>query len=91
MVGMKGKIMMMRMIKSVAKLSENDIGPLGSGQFINYVRVPREGAVGKISTYSYFVGGEGQTHSYVIFPKWICYIRNRAVKLFGREHISFIY
>ena len=25
--------------------------------FINYVRVPREGGVGKISTYSYFGGG----------------------------------
>ena len=36
------------------------------GLFINYVRVPRDGGVGKISTYSYF--GEGsQTHSYVIF------------------------
>ena len=29
------------------------------GPFINYVRVPREdGGIGKISTYSYFGGGE---------------------------------
>ena len=48
------------------------------------------GRVGKISTYSYFGGGKGQIHSYVIFPKSIFYIRNRAVKWFGRDHISFI-
>ena len=52
----------------------------------------REGGVGKISTYSYFEEGfeeGGQTHSYVIFSKSIFYIRNRAVKWFGRDHISF--
>ena len=31
----------------------------------------------------------GQTHSYVIFLKTIFYIRNRAVKWFSRDHISF--
>ena len=31
----------------------------------------------------------GQTHSYVIFSKSIFYIRNRAVKWFDRDHISF--
>ena len=54
------------------------------GPFINYVRVSREGGVGKISTYSYFGGA---THSYVIFSKSIFYIRNRAVKWFGKDHI----
>ena len=61
---------------------------LYKGPFINYVRVPREWEVGKISTYPYFEEG-GQTHSYVIFSKSIFYIRNRAVKWFGRDHISF--
>ena len=40
-------------------------------------------------TYSYFGGGRGQTHSYVIFSKSIFYIRNRVVKWFGRYHILF--
>ena len=57
-----------------------------TGSFINYVRVPREEEVGKISTYSYLKEG-GQTHSYVIFSKSIFVIRNRAVKWFGRDHI----
>ena len=34
--------------------------------------------------------GGVQTHSYEIFSKSIFYIRNRAVKWFGRDHISFI-
>ena len=59
------------------------------GPFINYVRVSRGEGVGKISTYSYLEGEGGQIHSYVIFYKSIFYIRNRAVKWFGREHISF--
>ena len=33
--------------------------------------------------------GGGQTRSYVIFSKSIFYIRNRAVKEFGRGHIPF--
>ena len=41
----------------------------GLGPIINYVRVPREGGMEKISTYSYF--GGGQTHSYVMFSKSI--------------------
>ena len=45
--------------------------------------------VGKISTYTYF-GEGGQTHSYVIFSESIFYIRNRAVKWFGSDHISFV-
>ena len=36
------------------------------------------GGVRKISIYSYFEGGGGQTHSYVIFSKSIFFIRNRA-------------
>ena len=36
------------------------------------------------------LGGGGQTQSYVIFSKSIFYIRNHAVKWFGRESISFI-
>jgi hypothetical protein len=44
--------------------------------------------VGKISKYSY-LGEGGQTHSYVIFSKSLFYIRNCAVKWFGRDHISF--
>ena len=31
----------------------------------------------------------GHAHSYVIFSKSIFYIRNRAVKWFGRDYISF--
>ena len=42
-----------------------------------YVRVRREGGIGKISTY--FEEG-GQNHSYIIFSKSIFYIRNSAVK-----------
>ena len=60
------------------------------GPVINYLRVQREGVVGKISTYSYFGGRGGQTNSYLIFSKLIFYIINRAVKWFGRDHISFI-
>ena len=61
------------------------------GPFNNYARVMREGGVGKISTYAYFFLGKGsQTYSYGIFSKSIFYIRNRGVKLFGRDHISFI-
>ena len=63
--------------------------PMALGPFINYVRVSDGGGVGKISTYSYF-GEEGQTHSYVMFSKSIFYIRNRVVKWFGRDHISFV-
>jgi hypothetical protein len=59
------------------------------GPFINYVSVSRGRGGGKISTYSY-LGEGGQTYSYVIFSKSIFYIRNRAVKCFGRDHISFI-
>ena len=44
--------------------------------------------VGKISIYSYFGEGGGQTHSYVIFFKSIFYIRKYAVKWFGRDHTS---
>ena len=61
----------------------------GKGPFNNYLSVPREEEVGKISTYSYFGGGEGQTLSYVIFSNSKFYIRNSAVKWFGRDHISF--
>ena len=50
---------------------------------------PEGGGIGKISTYSYFGRGEAQTHSYVIFSKSLFYIRNRAVKWFGKDHISF--
>ena len=47
--------------------------------FTNYVRVPREWVVGKISTYSYF-GGGSNWDSYVIFSKSIFYIRNNYFK-----------
>ena len=58
------------------------------GPFIHSLRKgPEGGEVGKISTYSYF--RRGQTHSYVIFSKLIFYIGNRAVKWFGRDHVSF--
>ena len=57
------------------------------GPFINYVRVPREGELEK-SLHTLTL--EGQTHSYVIFSKSIFYIRNHAVKWFGKDHISFI-
>ena len=59
------------------------------GAFINYLRVPRErgGGVGKISTYSYFGGRGSNPFVRNIFQ---ADIRNRAVKWFGRDHISFI-
>ena len=57
------------------------------GSFINYVRVPRESGLEK-SLHTLTLEG-GQTHSHVIFSKSIFYIRNRAVKWFGRDHISF--
>ena len=58
------------------------------GPFINYVRVPREGGLEK-SLHTLTLGRGGETHSDVIFSKSIFYIRNRALKLFGRDHISF--
>ena len=58
------------------------------GPFINYVRVPREGGLEK-SLHTLTLRGRGQTHSYVIFFRSIFYIRNRAVKWFGKN-ISFI-
>ena len=60
------------------------------GPLINYVRVPREGGLEK-PQHTLTLGRGGQTHSYVIFSKSIFYIRNRAVKWFGRDHISFAY
>ena len=39
--------------------------------------------------YILLLWGEGRTHSYEIFSKTIFYIRNRAVKWFGRDDISF--
>ena len=57
------------------------------GSFISYVRVPREGLEKSLHTLTW--GGGSQTHSYVIFSKSIFYIRNRAVKWFGKDHISF--
>ena len=59
------------------------------GPFINYVRVSMgEGLEKSLHTLTF--GRRGQIHSYVIFSKSIFYIRNRAVKWFGRDHISFI-
>ena len=60
-----------------------------SGTFIIYLRVPKEGRGLEKSLHTLTLG-RGQTHSYVIFSKSIFYIRNRAVKWFGRDHISFI-
>ena len=59
------------------------------GPFINYVRVSRGGEGLEKSLHTSTWGGGGQTHSYVIFSKWIFYISNRAVKWFGRDHVSF--
>ena len=41
------------------------------------------------SLHTLTLGGGGKTHFYVIFSKSIFYIRNRAVKWFGRDHVSF--
>ena len=57
--------------------------------FMNYVRVPREGGLENLYILLLWEGG-GQTYSYVIFSKSIFYIRNSAVKWFGRDRISFI-
>ena len=53
--------------------------------YFNYVR--EEGRLEK-SLHTLTLGGR-QIHSYVIFSKSIFHIRNRAVKWFGRDHISF--
>ena len=62
---------------------------LSLGPFINYVKIPREGEVGKISTHSYF-GEEVKPYLTYILQSQYCVIRNCAVKWFGRDHISFI-
>ena len=59
------------------------------GPFINYIRIPREAGGGNNLYILLLWGGGGQTHSYVIFSKSIFYIRNHAVKWFGRDFISF--
>ena len=53
-----------------------------TGTFINYVRVPREGEGWKNLYILLHWGGGSQTHSSIIFPKSVFYIRNRAVKFF---------
>ena len=59
--------------------------------FVNYVKVPREKGGGlERSLHTLTLGRGGQTHPHVIFSKSI-YIRNRAVKWFGRDDISFAF
>ena len=58
------------------------------GPFINYIRILRVGGGWK-NIYILLLWGGGEAHSYVIFSKSIFYISNRAVKLFGKDHISF--
>ena len=54
---------------------------------MNYVRVMREGGLEK--SLQTLTLGRGSTHSSVMFSKSIFCIRNRAVKGFGKDHISF--
>ena len=69
---------------------ERKIRRNGKGPFINYVRVPREvGGWKNLYIPSHWRGGGVPNPFYVIFSKSIFYIRNRAVKWFGRDHISF--
>ena len=74
---------------SVFSFMVSSNGMQAKGSFINYVRVPREVGGLEKSLHTVTLGGGGQTQSYVIFSKSIFYIRNRVVKWFGRDHISF--
>ena len=71
----------------ISRLNSKRSSDFLKGSFINYVKVLREGGIGKISTYSYFGVGGGQTHSYVIFSKSIFYFKNRAVWWFDSNKI----
>ena len=56
------------------------------GAFINYVRAPNEGGGWK-NLYIILIWGRGSNPFLGNFPNSIFYIRNHAVKHFGRDHI----
>ena len=65
--------------------------PVYKGPFINYLKASRGEELKKsLHTLTLRGGGRDQINSYVIFSKPIFYIRNRAVKWFSGDHISFI-
>jgi hypothetical protein len=58
------------------------------GPFINYVRLPREEGLEK-SLHTLTLGGRGSNPFLRNIFQVDFYIINRAVKWFGRDHISF--
>ena len=65
--------------------------PRGLGPFINYVRVSRGEGFEK-SLHTLTLGGRGSNPFLrnIFQVDILCYIRNSAVKWFGRDNISFI-